>query len=593
MRKIISVVMAIFIAVTTMSVVGCTEKQKRDLSKTQLDISYFAGGFGESWIYKAKKEFEALYKDYQFEEGKTGVQIWIDSNKTMTADIEANLRAGTNLKTLYLTSGGNVQSLISKGLIEDLTDVYNSYAVEEKDNTIVKETGKTIASKVQGLNNMLAAYGNGVDKYYAMPYTQAVIGLVFDYDLFVAREWLTFADETDIPALTAQGFEVEESTNSYDTEVLRLKSYNGTEDFITYKEGEIILKAGKDKMFGTYDDGQPQDIDEWDAMISYICSSEGSKPFIYAYSQPDYVDGIAEGIFAQYDGIKNYEITYDYNGTYVSPSTGDETAITINNGYETFRFEGRKVALEFMDKYFDNDTYVHPSSDKLSRTAIDIQKEYVLGYKGIAGNPLSGMIVEGIWWENEAKSIMNAIKKEGRGYGMRDYRYMLYPSFEGQKGIDGKGNGSVLSSFEDGEIFIRKTAKKSEKDAAKEFLRFITSDDWLSRFTEMTGGVRPYNYTLSSEQYAGLTDFQRCVWNIYQDSKNYAVVNPKLMLMTQKINYASTITVNRWQSKVGSFTYANTITGLLTKNVTAEKYYEGLSSVYTSSVWKNLVDTVM
>lgn len=585
MRKFISVAMAIFIAITTMSVVGCGGKQNRDLSKTQLDISYFAGGFGESWIYQAKKEFEELYAEESFEEGKTGVQIWIDSNKTAVSDIEANLKAGTNLKTLYLTAGGNVQTLISNGLLEELTDVYNSYAVGETD--------RTISAKMQGLNNVLAAYGNGVDKYYAMPYTQAIIGIVFDYDLFVGREWLAFADKTDIAELTAQGFEVEESTNSYDTDVLRLVSYNGSEDFISYEEGEIILKAGKDKKFGTYDDGQPQDMDEWDAMVSYICSSEGAKPFIYASGQPDYLDSIAEGIFAQYDGIDNYEITYDYDGTYVSPSTDEETKITIDNGYETFRFEGRKVALEFMDKYFDNDTYVHPSSDKLSRTAIDIQKEYVLGYKGIAGNPLSAMLVEGIWWENEARSLMNALEKEGRGYGMRDYRYMLYPSFEGQKGVDGNGNGSVLSSFEDGDIFIRKTANGAEKDAAKEFLRFITSDDWLSRFTEMTGGVRPYDYTLSKDQFEGLTDFQRCVWNIYQDSENYAVVNPKLMLMTQKINYKSAMTVSRWQSKVGSFTYANTITGLLTKDVTGQSFYEGLATVYTSSVWKNLVDTIM
>lgn len=585
MKKFLSVVMAVFIAITTFSVVGCGGGKKRDFSKTQLDISYFAGGFGETWIYKAKEEFEKEFENAHFEEGKTGVQIWIDSNKTDVSVIESNIRAGTNLKTLYLTAGGNLQKLISNSLIEDLTDIYNS--------KLDGETGKTVAQKTQGLANILSAYGNGVDKYYALPYTQAVIGLVFDYDLFVEKEWLAFADETDIPALTSQGFVVEESQNAYETDVLKLVSYSGDEDFITYKEGEIICKAGKDGKFGTYDDGQPQDIDEWDAMMSYICSSEGSKPLIYTFSQPDYLDSIAEGVFAQYEGIKNYEITYDYNGTYVRPSTGEELEITLQNGYETFRFEGREVALDFLDTYFDNDLYVHPSSDKLSRTAMEIQKEYVLGYKGISGNPLSGMIVEGIWWENEARGLMNNLANEGRGYGMRDYRYMLYPSFEGQKGIDGKGNGSVLSSFEDGSMFVRSGAKSSEKDAAKEFIKFITTNEWLSKFTAMTGGVRPYDYTLTNEQYAGLTDFQKCVWNIYHDSENYAVVNPVLMLRSQKINYDSTMAVNRWQSRVGSFTYANAITGLLTKNVDAQAYFEGLATVYSSSEWKKLVDAII
>ena len=584
MRKFLCVVMATLIAIATFSVAGCSKKESRDLTKTQLDISYFAGGFGEDWIYKAKEEFELAYKDAHFEDGKTGVEIWIESNKTMVGDIQANLKAGTNLKTLYLTAGGNIQSLIAGDLVEDVTDIYSAKPDGEE--------GRTIAEKTLGLKNILSAYGNGVDKYYAIPYTQAIIGFVFDYDLFVEKEWLAFADETDIDALEDQGFEVEEATVN-GTDGLKLVSYNGDKDFINYEEGEIVLKAGKDGVFGTYDDGQPQDIDEWDAMVGYICADSGSKPFIYAFGQPNYMDGVAEGLFAQYDGISNYEITYDYDGTYVKPSDGTEVPITIQNGYETFRFEGRKVALEFMEEYLDNDLYVHPSSEKISRTAIDIQKEYVLGYKNVSGNPLSGMIIEGIWWENEARGLMNSLDKENRGYGDRDYRYMLYPKLEGQKGVDGNGKGSVFASHEDGSMFISKQAKESEKDAAKEFIKFISSDDWLARFTAMTGGVRPYNYSLSDEQFKGLTDFQKCVWNIYHDSENYAIVSPSLMQSTQRINYDSAFAVDRWTTKVDSFTYVNAIVGLLSKNVTAQKYFDGIASYYSPSQWQKLVDTIM
>lgn len=583
MRKFLSVAIAILIAITTFSVVGCSSKQYRDETKIQLDISYFAGGFGDEWIYKAKEEFELAFKDVQFEDGKTGVEIWIDSNKTMLSDIQANLKAGTNLKTLYLTSDGNMQTIISSDLAEDITDIYSA----KPDG----ESGRTIAEKTLGLQNILSAYGNGVDKYYALPYTQAIIGFVFDYDLFVQKEWLAFADESDLDALEEQGFTVEESTVN-GTDVLKLVSYSGTESYVTYEVGEVILKAGKDGKFGTYDDGQPQDIDEWDAMVGYICADSGSKPFIYAYGQPDYMDGIVEGVFAQYDGISNYEITYDYDGTYVKPSDGTEVPVTIQNGYETFRFEGRKVALEFMENYLDNDSYVHPSSEKLGRTAIDIQKDYVLGYKGVEGNPLSGMIIEGIWWENESKSLMNSLVNEGHGYGARDYRYMLYPAFEGQKGIDGNGNGSVFASHEDGAMFISKQAKQAEKDAAKEFIKFISSDYWLAKFTAMTGGVRPYDYTLSNDQFNGLTDFQKCVWNIYHDSDNYAVVSPKLMHTTQKINYDSAFTVGRWTSKVDQ-TRDKPIVGLLAKNVTAQKYFDGMAEYYSPSQWKKLVDTIM
>ena len=57
MKKIICLTMAILFAITAFTTVVCGSSQKRDKNKTQLDISHFAGGFGEEWIYKAKEEF--------------------------------------------------------------------------------------------------------------------------------------------------------------------------------------------------------------------------------------------------------------------------------------------------------------------------------------------------------------------------------------------------------------------------------------------------------------------------------------------------------------------------------------------------------
>lgn len=587
MKKILSIFLAILIMVTAFSAVGCNNQKKRDYTKTQLDISYFAGGFGESWIYTAKNEFEEAFKDAHFEEGKTGVEIWIDSNKTMVTDIYANLVANANTKTMYFTSSGNIQTLIGKNLIEDISDVYKA----KPDG----ENGKTIAEMTQDVDNVLDAYGNGTDKFYALPYTQAVIGFVFDYDLFVAKEWLAFADETDIEDLEQQGFTVEAGENQYGTDVLKFVSYAGAEEFVNYKEGEIICKAGKDGKFGTYDDGQPQNVEEWEAMISYICASEGTKPFIFAYSQPDYMDQIAEAAFAQYEGLDNFEITYDYNGTYIRPSDGEEIDITLENGYETFKFEGRKVALEFMEQNLDNESYVHPSSPKLSRSAIDIQKEFIIGYKGTSTNPLSGMIIEGIWWENEARGLFNNLAsagETGRGFGKRDYRYMCLPAFENQKGIDGNGNGSVFSSHEDGAIFINKRAKQGEKDAAKEFIKFVMTTDWLQRFTTMTGGMRPFDYSLTADQYAGLTDFQRHVWNIYHDAENYKVISPNLMMYSEPLNYKSILTVNRWSAKVNNFDYIRPIVGLRAKNITAQKYFDGQSAYFTTGTWDAMLKAI-
>ena len=427
-----------------------------------MKISYFTGGFKTAWIEQAATEFAQKYEKYSFEAGKEGVEVWRDDNKTMMGTIGANMQAGTSLRDLYFTTGGNVQDLITKDLVEPINDVYQA----KPDG----ENGKTIREKVLDIRNVEKVYGDGTN-VYSLPYTQAITGLVFDYQLFVEKEWLSFADSTDATDLQAQGFTYTETTNKYGTPVLVMESYTGTER-ITYKKGDVILKAGKDGKFGSHDDGQPQNIEEWNTMIQLISSAERTKAFIYTNKQADYLDPIAEAIFAQYDGIENYEITYDYDGTYVSPSTGEETPITLENGYKVWEFEGRKVALEFMKDYLANKTNLHPAISN-DRTAMEVQEEYVLGYKGTALNPQAGMIVEGTWWENEVRGLCNELAAAGekdRGYGARDYRYMLYPAFENQKGIDGNGNGTVFSSFEDGCILVRKGAKAGSKAAAKKFI---------------------------------------------------------------------------------------------------------------------------
>ena len=586
MKKTFSVMMAGILCVPTVLLSACSTSEKRDETKTQLDISYFAGGFGEDWINQAKKEFEQKYANVSLEEGKTGVQVWIDPHKDIVSVLEANIKAGTKLRDLYFTTGGNLRGLIDDDLVEPITDVYKS----KPDG----ENGETIEEKLLDKDNVVSVYGNGLDAYYALPYTQAIIGLVFDYNLFVEKEWLSYADATDLDDLSAQGFTYTETTNAYGTDVIVMQSYNGTER-ITYKQGDIILKAGKDGKFGSHDDGQPQDVEEWNYMLSLIAASEGTKPFIYASLQPDYLDPIAEAIFAQYDGIDNYEITYDYDGTYTSPSTHQQTQITLETGCKVWEFEGRQVALEFIDNNLGNANYLHPSTDKLGRTAIDIQSEYVLGYKGTAINPLSSMIVEGIWWENESRGLFNSLADSGekeRGYGARDYRYMLYPAFENQKGIDGNGNGTVFSSYEDGTIFVRKGASAASKTAAKEFIKFVMSDDWLARFTTMTGGMRPFDYSLTNEQYNGLTPFQKHVWNIYHDYENYKVVVPKMMLYSQPINHETSKTVTRWETVLGSTTYKDVIAGLRSSNGTVANYMNGMKTSYSSSVWSTLVSQV-
>lgn len=52
-----------------------------DKNRTTLFVSNFNGGFGERWLKAAAKRYETLHKDDVYQDGKKGVQIWIDNGK--------------------------------------------------------------------------------------------------------------------------------------------------------------------------------------------------------------------------------------------------------------------------------------------------------------------------------------------------------------------------------------------------------------------------------------------------------------------------------------------------------------------------------
>ena len=57
------------------------ESEEVDPNRTQLYVQNFKGGYGVDWLYAVKKRFEEYYKDTEFTEGKTGVQIMISDAK--------------------------------------------------------------------------------------------------------------------------------------------------------------------------------------------------------------------------------------------------------------------------------------------------------------------------------------------------------------------------------------------------------------------------------------------------------------------------------------------------------------------------------
>lgn len=524
MKKILSFVLLLLLA-GTFVLAGCGKKVDSgiDPNKTQINVYVANGGYGLTWAQQAAERFNAMPENSEY-------QVMIYPHNYAVSDIETQIGSGASDGHIYFTTTPDIKSMVAKGYLADITSVY--------DTTLDGES-ESIRSKMRS-SDMYAKTFKGIDDdgIYAVPYGDSFSGLVYDYQLFVDNGWLC--------------------------------TENGK------------LTPGPDGEEGTYDDGQPLNLTEWQQMIDRIVTS-GAYPFIYTSKYLNYCDPVATAAFVQYEGLANYTTFNTYTGDYTSAS--GSVAITPEEGYKVFQMEGIDVALSFVDEYLvDNSSYVHPKTyTTTSLTHKDAQNYFILGYKADSSNPQAAFLVDGIWWENEAKSIFDNLGKTetDRGFGKREYRYMLLPDFGNDSVTDNQKR--VLVGQDTGAAFVVNRENKDEVEMAKKFLAYTCSDQSLREFTVSCGAIRPFDYELSEDEYKGLTPFQKNNWDMYNDTENIDIVRPAIEKMLSPINYMSTKSTSIWYTVIGGQAYTNVVAGL--QNNTADAYAQGIVNYYTPSKW--------
>lgn len=490
---------------------GGTGGTSIDPNKKQVWVSVFNGGFGDEWVQKTVDEFNLTHTETQF--------LLTEPNKDVTSKIEMAIMSGTTEADVFFACESSVQSMMRRGALMDLSNVLSS----KPDG----ESGKTVAEKMKAKDLFKQVYSYN-DTWYALPFNESMAGYIYDHDLFLEEGFL-----------------------------------------LTQQDG-ITLTLGKDGKPNTYDDGLPVTMEEWDYMLTTIRSS-GIYPFIYSNNQSGYTSRIVEGLWEQYDGTENYEISYDYEGTYVKPSTGEEVSITPETGYLVAEMEGREKALEFLENYATDknrsaaNAYVHPSSDYTTTDHRIAQDKFVGGYKGRdSGDPNNmqiAMIAEGVWWENEARPMFNSLVEEGevgQEYGTRDFRFMILPNFEGQKGIDGNGHGTVMAGGEHGAIFAKAQTDPVKIKAIEEFLAYVHSDAILKRCLIDVNCIRPFDLTLSNDEFKQLTKFGQNAWTIYNDTENIAINRAQAGQYISELTYLPSVKPSRWTVTMGAGTIHHT-----------------------------------
>ena len=462
--------------------------------------------------------------ELEYEKLNPDVEVSINSelkdeikNQQLMADI-----ANRN-EDIFFTHTISYQEFVNRELFLDITDVVKAPAAAGED---------TVENR---MNDNLRNLYNVNDSYYAVPFYTNFSGAIYDVDLFEEKSLY----------LTADG------------------------DFTSGLAGKPAKSVGKDGVAGTYDDGLPATFAEYKEWLSNMKIS-GVTPYIWCTDdsyRTSYLDSLQIG----YEGINDYAINTTFNGT-----TKGGKVITPENAYEIRDLKGRQFAVEMAKEIIDN-KYYHPDSVNGSITHTQAQNTFLRSRPD--GKPIA-MILEGGWWENEARSTFTSIaSKKGDKYahGNRRFAYMPVPKYD--------ENAEAGESFycTSGSIAVAVNKATKQAELAKDFLKFTLSEHAMSTFTKHIGLSRPYSYDLEAGVYEQLTPFGQNFWDLVTSE------NSKIYYATKSHSFKTVTTFFgtyewSWGSKVNGTTQVDPFLVFLNnKNLTASQYIEGMKDVYNAT----------
>ncbi len=452
--KVISLMLVAILLTLPLSACG-GEEGKSAGGKEIINLSYYTGEFGDEWIKGLAAEWSASNDKYE---------IKAKGNLNLSGTIIADIKSGTS-NDIFITEDCNFNTLFSADYLEDLTDLLG---VTAEGDTV------TIGDKIANKDTWMAmATKDGAT--YMVPVNISPTGLIFDYDRFVKNGWLFDKDG-------------------------KLGGTNG-------------IHPGRDGVEGTYDDGQPQNMTQFQEMCDKIRNS-GTEVFLFmGATHPEYVNNVAYAYMAQVMGEENFKIFYshDSGGKEVELTDGTMTAFTIEDGYKSLQMKGVEEMAKFISQYFTNRNYVSDATLNDVAMTVDASHTQFLTNK-------AAFIVEGNWFENGSRQLIDSMGKydsEAKAYGEANYRYMLVPATtEGKSVICSQtGGGIVVPKQKDGEKLV----------AIKDFLAFMLSDKSMGSVTRDTGMIWNYNYNMSDEDKAAMTKFTKNAYELVQDTENVRV----------------------------------------------------------------------
>lgn len=453
MKKFVSVGLAMLVLGGTFA--GCKQEEVVDTTE-HLEIHMYKAGNGSESIENVAARFMELNP------GKT-IEITTSAEPdTVWSAIEY----GPTLNTvdLYL-AGGNFFSFVQKGEFtvdgvtypnryESMDDVYENPA-----------TGETTPIKDKMYKAFADYYYNDQETSYFMPWAGDWQGLVYNSKMFENYGW-------EVPLTTDQLIEVCD---------------------------KILATTAK----STNKNSTGQDI-----KISPLTYSRDDSYWPHVYNQ----------WWAQYEGVEAYKLYYegkDASGSYTADCQASQGILKTMELMETLLGTYEKVNGETKPR-----EKVYTDNTLTFRTYTDIQSTFLYGEEArinAKGATTAAMMPNGGWLENE----MSANFAEEIESGKVAFKAMKTPvisaitdktTFKGDdklreliQWIDGGKTGAQPAFATDNDVKIVEEARgimkpqdnmvmiipvyAKAKNLAKEFIRFLYSDEGARIFTETTKGI--------------------------------------------------------------------------------------------------------
>ena len=627
MKKFVALFLAVTVCVSAFAFSGCNKKGKDiDETKTQVYVSNYDAGIGRTWIEAIGKAFEEDFASYSFEEGKEGVQVIIDHNRTDTgAVLQSGMSSSSN--NVFFVEGVDYIAM-SNGVAADVTDIMNKGAITGVDasGNFTREE-EPISKKIS--SEFLSYLNRGTEsegKYFGFPYYRSISGFLYDVDLW-NENYYYFAKDFGCPseavaAVTNAGGDAAAIDAAIDDYYDAVDSIKETAWVFVNDEGkdkdgeEFGLSAGPDGKYGTFDDGMPATFEEFYFLMDKMVG-DNITPFIWTGKFAGYADRLTNAIWQAYDGRENLEVYYSLNGTVkdglvklsngkVQKQNGQPVLESytfdggVDDGYEIQRLAGKYWALQFADKVATTPSWTAKECYTGATSHITAQSTYIGSVNSSDRNRIA-ILADGAWWQQESDQTFEIMATANEKYSKqnREFSLLMAPNPTIERTLYRYQNNVMNTVVNNGDSFCLVNGNLKEGTPAYEismaFMSYMNNEKCLNLFTEKTNMSRGLNYEVNEETYEKLTPYGK---NLIDFTEETDVVYPYSSneLFHNNYQYLSNTPVNwNWHFQYGQelehyypltqlHDEANRKAGL-----NGDTYFESLITYYRDRVWPKLV----